>query len=107
MRSVNLGKVLDFPQGKMRGFDIDGEYIIVGSVSGSFYALSGKCSHKGCSLSRGALQGFIVRCPAHGSEFVVRTGRVVRNVRIPLIGRCTALRRFTTFVEGDSVYVDL
>jgi nitrite reductase/ring-hydroxylating ferredoxin subunit len=41
------------------------------------FAFSDHCTHKGGPLSDGALVGCTVQCPWHGSQFDVRTGRVV------------------------------
>lgn len=41
--------------------------------------LANRCSHRGGPLSEGELAGGCVRCPWHGSEFEVRSGRVVRG----------------------------
>ncbi len=39
------------------------------------YAVSNRCAHMGCTLSRGTLGGFVVECPCHEWTFDVRTGR--------------------------------
>lgn len=91
----------------MKGLSIGEKDILVANVGGTFYAISGKCSHKGGDLAKGKLIGFVVRCPLHGSEYDLRTGKVVRNVRIPLIGRATDLKVFKISVDGDDVFVEV
>lgn len=65
--------------------------IVVFNIEGEFFAISDRCPHKGASLCKGHLtglvessgpgayqysrQGEIVRCPWHGWEFDVRTGK--------------------------------
>src|SRR4051812_38539723 len=44
-----------------------------------FHALHDRCSHRGCSLTGGDLDGNIVTCPCHGSQFDVRDGSVQRG----------------------------
>lgn len=44
------------------------------SVQGSLYAIDDSCPHSGASLVMGQLEGFWVRCPAHGLKFDIRTG---------------------------------
>jgi nitrite reductase/ring-hydroxylating ferredoxin subunit len=45
--------------------------------SEGFFAFSDHCTHKGGPLSDGALIGCTVQCPWHGSQFDIRSGRVV------------------------------
>lgn len=41
-----------------------------------FFAIHDRCSHRGCSLSDGSLDGDQVVCACHGSRFDVRNGAV-------------------------------
>ena len=49
------------------------------------YALSGRCPHMGCPLRRGALDGYILRCPCHDWRFDIRTGVFVDAKEISLV----------------------
>lgn len=65
--------------------------IVVFNVDGEFFAISDRCPHKGASLCKGhatglvessgpgaytySRQGEIIRCPWHGWEFDMRTGK--------------------------------
>jgi nitrite reductase/ring-hydroxylating ferredoxin subunit/uncharacterized membrane protein len=40
------------------------------------FAIHDRCSHRGCSLSEGAIEGGDVVCACHGSRFSLRTGAV-------------------------------
>jgi nitrite reductase/ring-hydroxylating ferredoxin subunit len=40
------------------------------------FAIHDRCSHRGCSLSEGTLEGDQVTCACHGSRFDVRDGSV-------------------------------
>jgi nitrite reductase/ring-hydroxylating ferredoxin subunit len=64
------------------------------------YAVSNKCAHMGCPLSRGSLGGFIVECPCHEWTFDVRTGEFVtaREIRIP---------RYECKTENGKIYVNI
>ena len=53
------------------------ERVVVGRCSEGLFAFSDHCTHRGGPLSDGALVGCTVQCPWHGSQFDVRTGRVV------------------------------
>jgi catalase len=59
--------------------------ISVANVSGALYAFGDLCTHRQCSLAHGTLEGHVVTCACHGSQFDVTTGEVVRGpAREPL-----------------------
>ncbi len=43
-------------------------------VGEDYYAMEDTCPHAGSALSRGELDGAIIRCPSHGWDYDVRTG---------------------------------
>ncbi len=43
------------------------------------HALHDRCSHRGCGLSTGEIEGEVVTCPCHGSRFDLRDGSVLRG----------------------------
>ncbi len=57
----------------------DGEKVAVAKVEGTFYAITDRCPHLGCSLSKGTLEGTTVTCPCHGSQFDIRDGGLERG----------------------------
>jgi nitrite reductase/ring-hydroxylating ferredoxin subunit len=46
---------------------------------GHLHAMHDRCSHRGCSLAGGEIEGESVTCPCHGSRFSVRDGSVERG----------------------------
>jgi 3-phenylpropionate/trans-cinnamate dioxygenase ferredoxin component len=63
----------------MKGMVIEGKEILVVKIGPKIFAIGNKCTHMGCRLSGGKLDGEPVRCPCHGSMFNVRTGEVVKG----------------------------
>jgi nitrite reductase/ring-hydroxylating ferredoxin subunit len=53
--------------------------VAVANVGGELHAFDDTCTHRGCSLAQGTLEGTVVTCPCHGSQFDVTTGAVVRG----------------------------
>jgi catalase len=53
--------------------------ISVANVGGVLHAFDDLCTHRQCSLAQGTLEGPVVTCPCHGSQFDVTTGEVVRG----------------------------
>jgi nitrite reductase/ring-hydroxylating ferredoxin subunit len=76
---VRVGSSKDVVAGTMRVFDVGGTKVSVVSVAGALYAFDDKCTHMGCSLAKGKLDGTTVTCPCHGSQFDVTTGAVLRG----------------------------
>ena len=56
---------------------IGDDRVVVGRCAQGFYAFSDHCSHRGGPLYDGALVDCTVQCPWHGSQFDIRSGRVV------------------------------
>ncbi len=47
--------------------------------SGRVFAIHDRCSHRGCSLREGSLEGEQMVCACHGSRFDLRDGSVLRG----------------------------
>jgi 3-phenylpropionate/trans-cinnamate dioxygenase ferredoxin component len=120
-----LAKVSDVPVGTIRAFDPaaeaptpvaknslpilraagigrpSGTRVLLANVGGTFYAIDNTCTHMGCSLSDGRLDGTVVQCACHGSRFEVSTGDVVGGpAQRPV-------RSYPVQVVGDEVKVDV
>ena len=59
-----VGNAKDVVAGKMRVFDVAGTKVNVASVGGHLHAFDDTCTHTGCSLATGKLDGTTVTCPA-------------------------------------------
>jgi nitrite reductase/ring-hydroxylating ferredoxin subunit len=85
----------ELPPGSRRIVDADGRSIGVLNVRGRLYALRNSCPHQGAPLCLGKVGGTkvatrpyeyeygredeIIKCPWHGWEFEIATGRSVFN----------------------------
>src|SRR5438094_3564341 len=76
---VTVGKASDLAEGELRRFVVGGTPVALANVGGTLYAFGDTCTHQGCSLAQGELDGTTVTCPCHGSEFDVTTGEVIRG----------------------------
>jgi 3-phenylpropionate/trans-cinnamate dioxygenase ferredoxin component len=72
-----VGRVSDVPAGRLVKVDVDGEPVTVANVDGKLFAIGDTCTHRGCSLSEGELEGKVLTCHCHGGQFDVTTGEVV------------------------------
>jgi nitrite reductase/ring-hydroxylating ferredoxin subunit len=90
-----IGPAAEIPPGGRRLVDVAGRSIGVFNVRGRYYALRNACPHQGAPLCVGEVcgtaapsppgeyrwerEGEILRCPWHGWEFDLLTGRSVFN----------------------------
>ncbi|HYV26540.1 MAG TPA: nitrite reductase small subunit NirD [Candidatus Eisenbacteria bacterium] len=58
--------------------------IAVFNVGGTFYALDGRCPHRGGPLGVGCVEDSRVYCPLHGWGFDLETGACIDNPERPV-----------------------
>lgn len=105
----------DFAEGTMKEVVIEGREILLARVGDSYYAASNRCPHMGAKLSDGSLEGTVVTCPRHGSQFDLSDGNVVRWARMPalisavskMIKRPRPLTTYAVKVEGESILLEI
>lgn len=76
---VRVGRVDAVASGEMRVFEVAGAAVNIANADGRLYAFDDTCTHAGCSLADGELEGTTVTCSCHGSQFDVTSGAVVRG----------------------------
>ena len=90
-----VATVAEIPPGQRKIVEVAGISVGVFNVGGAFYALKNTCPHQGAPLCLGSVKGTtlpsapgeyvwgrdgeIIRCPWHGWEFDILTGRSVFN----------------------------
>lgn len=75
---IEVGDSREFENGTMKEIQADGREILVARVGDKYYAVGNRCPHMGGRLSQGQLEGTVVTCPRHGSQFDLEDGRVRR-----------------------------
>jgi nitrite reductase/ring-hydroxylating ferredoxin subunit len=88
-------------QGTLRAFEAGGEPVAVASVEGTLYAFDDLCPHRQCSLAEGRLDGTVVTCPCHGSQFDVTTGERLRGPAV------RGVRTFGVRVAAGDLQVEI
>ena len=84
-----MSKIVSIPEasglknGEMAPVKVDAEDILVGKVKDTLYGVARYCTHAGGDLSKGELEGYVLTCPVHGSQFDIRDGHVIRWTRWP------------------------
>jgi 3-phenylpropionate/trans-cinnamate dioxygenase ferredoxin component len=108
MSFKEITKTDQFADGTMKGFELDGQPVLVANIEGKFYAMRGKCTHMGGELAKGKLDGKVVTCPRHGSRFDVTSGKALSGPKIGFLHLNTADEpAYPVKVEGTSLQVDL
>ena len=98
---VRVGSSKDVAAGKMRVFDVAGTKVNVTNADGHWYAFDDTCTHLGCSLAKGTLDGTTVTCRCHGSQFDVTSGAVLRGPA------ARPLRSRLVQVEGENLLTEV
>ena len=112
-----VGSVQEWNEGGCRVVEVGGRRIGVVRVDREFFALRNRCPHKGAPLCEGTVGGTflpsepsdyrygmenrVLRCPWHGWEFDLVTGRSLfqpEDVRV---------KTYPVTVEGDDVFLHL
>ncbi len=78
MRYLSAGRVDDLADGAMTELSLGDFRVLLARVGDVCYAADAACPHMGGRLAHGRLEGTVVTCPRHGSQFDLRDGQVVR-----------------------------
>ena len=82
MSFIEIAKAEEIPEGQMKLFTIGDKNILIANFEGIYYAINGRCTHMGGDLSKGKLEGKVVTCPRHGSQFDVTTCTCISGLKI-------------------------
>ena len=99
----------------MKKVEVQGHEILLAMVGDNNYAVDNRCPHLNGDLSEGTLEGTIITCPRHYSQFDLKDGSIVRWLKgyglLSKIG--VALKRFRPLitykvtVDGDTIFVEI
>jgi 3-phenylpropionate/trans-cinnamate dioxygenase ferredoxin subunit len=99
---VTAIKASEIPVGGITPIDVRGTRVALVNVGGTYYAFDDACTHEQCSLAEeGELAGTTVTCTCHGSEFDVRTGKVLAPpATLPV-------KVYPVRVDGDALQIEV
>lgn len=112
---VEVLKVDGLKDGQMKEVKAGGRDVLLAKVGGKFYAAENTCPHMGGKLAQGKLEGTVVTCPLHASQFELKDGSVIRWTNWPgivvaatkLIRRPRAIKTYPVKIEGNKVLVEV
>ncbi len=89
------------PIGNMKQFYAAELEILVVNFNDQIYCLDARCTHAGAPLAEGTLNGWMLTCPWHGSQFNVTNGNVVRGPAEK------QLKTYSTVVRDGYVFIEV
>jgi nitrite reductase/ring-hydroxylating ferredoxin subunit len=101
---VRVASLDELTEGKPLDVEIDGDVLVLVTVDGEIYALSGWCTHLGTALALGSVTDHTLMCWAHLWRYDVRTGEPIWPA-IAKIAPGYRLRTYAVRVDGNDVYV--
>ena len=98
---TKVAQVSELPDNTMKAVKVGDQEIALVALGGQVYAIGDICPHAHCNLSDGEIDGDNVICPCHGSEFNVKSGKLVDGPAQEDVST------FPVLVEGTDILVEL
>ena len=121
-----VGTVGEIPPGGRKVVEVSGRSIGIFNLGGEFFALRNRCPHQGAALCEGPAgsrvqsgapgeyamsgPGEIIRCPWHGWEFDIRTGRSwvdPESIRVKAYAVHVVAETYAVSIEQNQVVIEL
>jgi 3-phenylpropionate/trans-cinnamate dioxygenase ferredoxin subunit len=111
---TEVAKTEDLKSGTMKKVIAEGREILLARVGNTYYVTDNRCPHMKGDLSQGKLEGMVVTCPVHGSQFDISNGQVVRWLKGGLMSKLggalklsKALRVYNVKIEDSRVLIEV
>jgi len=112
---TEVGKSGEIENGTMKEISVDGREILLARADDQYYATDNRCPHMGGNLSRGKLEGTVVTCPKHNSQFDLKDGSIVRWLKgsgfISAVGKALKSPRplvtYNVKVQDDKILIEI
>lgn len=112
---TEVSKSGEIENGTMKEISVNGHEILLAKVDDQYYATGNRCPHMGGKLSQGKLEGTVVTCPKHNSQFDLKDGRVVRWLKgsgfVSAIGKSLKSPRplvtYNVKIQDDKILIEI
>jgi 3-phenylpropionate/trans-cinnamate dioxygenase ferredoxin subunit len=111
---IQVGIASELADGSMKEVTAQSRGILLARVGDRYYAADNRCPHMGGKLSQGKLEGTVVTCPRHGSQFDLRDGKVVRwlkggvsSIAGKLLKPPRPIATHPVKVDGDKIMLEM
>jgi 3-phenylpropionate/trans-cinnamate dioxygenase ferredoxin subunit len=113
-KSIEVAKIEELQSGTTKMVMVEGREILLARVGDKYFATDNRCPHMKGDLSHGKLEGTVITCPRHGSQFDITNGQVVRWLKGGLLsklgGALKTSKPLTVFnlkVENGKILVEV
>jgi 3-phenylpropionate/trans-cinnamate dioxygenase ferredoxin component len=89
------------PAGSTVRVMVEGRAIAIFNLGATLYAIDANCTHVRGPLEKGRVEGSLVTCPWHGSQFDLRTGEVRRGPATQPV------KSYSVRVENQKLVIEL
>jgi 3-phenylpropionate/trans-cinnamate dioxygenase ferredoxin subunit len=103
---IEVSKIDELKDGTMRAVRAAGREILLARVGDKYYAVDNRCPHRKGDLSQGKLEGTVVTCPLHGSQFDISNGQVVRWLKGGLMSKVSRALKMSKDLAVYNVKVE-
>ena len=115
MSFVEIATTDELADGTMKMANINGHEILLARVGDNYYSADNRCPHMGGNLSQGKLEGTVVTCPRHHSQFDLTDGHNIRwtdwtGLKLSLgkiLKSPRPLKMHEVKIEGEKILVDV
>jgi 3-phenylpropionate/trans-cinnamate dioxygenase ferredoxin subunit len=108
-----VATVTDVKPGTMKKIMVEGHEYLLARSKDVYYCTDAYCPHLGGDLSQGSLNGHVLTCPLHHSQFDISNGRVLRwtdlSGTILTVAKKQkpprSLRIYPVKIDGDAILI--
>jgi 3-phenylpropionate/trans-cinnamate dioxygenase ferredoxin subunit len=112
---MEAGKTGEFQDGTKKKVSVGGREILLARVGKKYYAVGNTCPHMGGDLAAGKLEGTVVTCPRHGSQFDISDGHNIRWMKgsglFSAVGKALKSPRplptYNVRVDGETILIEV
>ena len=94
-----ISTVEELSLGEHKAMLINEHPVAVFHLDEGYYAIEDLCSHQGLPLSEGLVLDKNIRCPFHGAEFCIKTGKAL------CLPAYDDIKTYPTKIEEGAVFV--
>jgi 3-phenylpropionate/trans-cinnamate dioxygenase ferredoxin component len=110
---IHLTTTEGIESGGLKAAELDEHEFLVANVGAEYFIGDGRCPHMGGFLPDGTLDGTVITCPRHHSQFDLRDGRNLRwtdweGIKSDvgkLLRHPRPLRMYEVKIDGTDVFV--
>jgi toluene monooxygenase system ferredoxin subunit len=100
MTFTRVAQASELWQGELRAVEAGGRKLLLVNLGDRIAAYVDRCPHLGVPLSRGTLEGDVLRCSGHDWEFDLRSGKGLNPAR-------ACLEEVPLRIDGEDVLVEV